>query len=294
MKEKTKRFNLLVLPSLKNLNCVLEKFPFPVNLTKGSFSRLQFSFQGDRFSITHKGKDLKNFSFVWLSSSWANRDLAYAVGLYLKNFGVPFTYVEKSTSKLTDHTIFALNKIRTPDTLFFGGGNLKDHLVEIKNICGFPLVVKDIKGARGVSSICVNSEKELMEKMQDLPKHKSYLFQKYIFNKYDWGILVANGEVMASEKSYPCKGEFRNNVCNGAKEVFVKSKCVPEEIKRIALKTSRLLNLSWSRSDIIIDENTQIPYLMEINRWPGITPDTDEVTGAFNFLSSQVVNLSKE
>jgi hypothetical protein len=284
----SKKFKLLILPSVVNIAQTIDKFPYPVDLTTGAFKNLEFIFQGERVTITHKGVDLRDFSFVWLSSSWLSRDLAYAVKLYLKKSKTPYTYVEKGTSKITDHMLFSLNNIKTPDTLFIGSKEVKKKLKQIKKICGYPLVIKDTKGSRGAYSILVKSDAEFIEKLAELPKHKKYLFQRFIPNNYDWGILVANGKVVSGEKSYPCFGEFRNNTCNGAREVFVDSKKIPTQIKNMALKANDALGLSWSRSDIIIDRNTKLPYLMEINRLPGITPKTSEAEGVFKFLSSQI------
>lgn len=241
----------------------------------------------------HDGIDLTSFSFVWLSSYWRGRDLAYAIRLYLDQADTCSTYVEKSTSKITDHMIFALGGIQTPDTFFLGRKGIKKSLAQIRKICGYPLIIKDIKGTRGAHSKYFTTEKELVKKMKKLPKHKKYLFQKYIPNRYDWGVLVANGVVVSGEKSYHSPGEFRNNACNGAKEVFVDSTDIPVKIKKMALKASNLLGLSWSRADIIIDKDTKKPYLLEVNRLPGISPKTSEVQGAYDFLSSQINPLTK-
>jgi len=288
-----KNFKLLILPSVKNTTEVVDKFPFPVKLTKGKFKDLAFSFQDQEITISINGTDLREFSLVWLSSNWNSRDLAYAVKLYLKKYKIPCTYVEKGTSKITDQMSFSLNKIKTPKTLFLGTKKIKKNLARIEEFCGYPLIVKDTKGSRGAHSILAKNSKELLEKMKKLPKHKKYLFQEFIPNDYDWGVLVANGKVVSGEKSYPCFGEFRNNACNGAEEFFIDPKDIPIKIQKMALKTSKALGLSWSRSDIIIDKNTQEPYLMEINRLPGITPKTTEVDGAYEFLASQVVFANK-
>lgn len=291
MQEKT--FKLLVLPFLANVSEAITKFPFDVELTKGHFKDLEFSFQDDHVAIMHKGVDLKEFSFVWLSSSWISRDLAYAIKLYLDDADVPYSYVEKGTSKVTDHMLFALNKIQVPDTLFLGSKNIEKGIAQIEKVCGYPLVVKDTKGSRGADSILVYTREDLVAEMKKLPKHKSYLFQRFVPNDYDWGVMVVNGEVVSGEKSYPQLGEFRNNTCNGAKEVFVDPIDIPEKIKQMALATSKALGLSWSRSDIIINKDTQAPYLMEINRFPGLTSKTSEIDGAYKFLSSQIECIAK-
>ncbi|MBU1167713.1 hypothetical protein KKC60_04890 [Patescibacteria group bacterium] len=286
-----KKFDLLVLPTVPNMQQVIDRFPFPIALTKGQFKNLEIVFQNGQVTATHKGVDLRDFSLVWLCSYWKSRDLAYAMRLYLKHNNTPSTNVEKSTSKLTDHMLFSLNGVTSPDTLFIGHSDIKKCLVQIQNVCGYPLIIKDTKGTRGAHVMKIESEEDLLVKAKDLPKHKKFLFQKYIHNKYDWGIMVANGTVVSGEKSYSCEGEFRNNACNGAKEVFVDPNDIPQIIKQMALDASKALGLSWSRSDIIIDEHTQKPYVLEVNRLPGITPKTSEVEGAYAFLSSQVAPL---
>ena len=283
-----KKLKLLVLPSVSNMDQVVKKISLPVDLTKGRFRNIEFIFKNNQVSVLHKNIDLKNFSFVWLCSSWGSRDLAYAVQLYLDFHKIPHTHVEKGTSKLTDQMALSLENIPAPDTLFFGHKDVCKSLSQIQKVCGYPLVIKDIRGSRGAHSLIINSEAELLEKITALPRHKSFIFQKYIANEYDWGIMVANGAVVSGEKSYPCQGEFRNNTCNGAQEVFVDPLDIPQAIKEIAIKNSVLLNLSWSRSDIIIDKNTQRPYVLEVNRLPGISAKTSEVEGAYKFLSSQI------
>lgn len=288
-----KPFSLLCLPTVGHMDQILDRFSFPVTLSKGEYEDLEFIFKGRNTKILHKGCDLKNFSFVWLSSSWSSRDLAYSVRLYLEKAGAPYTYVEKGTSKVTDQMAFSLGGLQSPDTLFLGSRPIRKNLLLIKEVCGYPLVIKDAKGCRGANSEYVATEKDLLRKMKNLPKHNKYLFQQYIPNDYDWGVMVANGKVVSGEKSYPSKGEFRNNKCNGAKEIFVDPKKIPLGIKRMAKQASDALNLSWSRVDIIIDKKTKRPYLLEVNRFPGIASKTTEVDGAYAFLASHIVSLEK-
>ena len=283
-----KPFKLLCLPAVANIQEVIKRFSPPIRLTKGSFKNLIFTFQPKKIKILHNGFNLTNFSFVWLSSFWNDRDLAYAVKLYLDHSKIPATYVEKNTSKLTDHMIFGLNKIPAPDTFFINSHDIKNNLEQIKKICGYPLIIKDIKGSRGIFSEYIKNERKLKRKMKKLPRHKKYMLQKFIPNDYDWGVMVVNGKVVSGEKSYSCKNEFRNNACNGATETFIDIKEIPKAVKEMALKGTRALGLSWSRADIIIDKNTQKPYLLEVNRCPGITAGTTEIDGGYAFLASKL------
>jgi len=291
MKNK-KAFKLLVLPAGRNISKVIEKFPFDIELTKGTFKDIEFRFQKEGFTILYNGIDLKDFSFVWLSSTWTSRELAYAVKLYLEDSNTPCTYVEKGTSKLTDQVLFSLNGISAPDTFSVGNKDLQKSISQIEKVCGFPLVIKDAKGCGGKNSALVETKEELFEEMKKFPKHKKYLLQRYISNDYDWGVIVVDGKVFSGEKSYRREGEFRHNASHGAKEVFVDGSDVPEEIKEMALNSSKILGLSWSRADIIIDEKTNIPYLLEVNRFPGLS-QKNEFEEAFQFISSQLACFAK-
>lgn len=276
--------NLLVLPAVQNIEEIIKGISTPIELTKGSYKDLEFIFKNDLISLMLNGIDIKDFSNVWLSSSWGSRDLAYAVKLYLDHFNTSHTFVEKACSKITDQMIFSFNSISTPSTFFIDSPDITNYIEIIEKTCGYPLIIKDTTGSGGKNSFYVQNRAELKLTASLLEKTRKYFFQKYIPNDYDWGVLVADGRIVSAEKSYPTKkGEFRNN-CNGAEEVFVSTKLVPENIREIAVSAGEALGLTWYRADIIVDKNTNIAYLMEINRFPGISSGTDEVRSARKFL----------
>ena len=158
------------------------------------------------------------------------------------------------------------------------------------------MIMKSTKGFGGKNAALINNKQELIETIEDRDPNFQYMFQKFIPNDYDWGIMVANDKVVSGEKSYPKCGEFRNNCSNGATEIFIDPEKIPEEIKEMALDGARALGLSWSRADIVIDKKTEQPYLLEVNRFPGITKGTTEVLGARQFLTNylEVNNLLTE
>ncbi|MCK9368401.1 hypothetical protein M0R04_00265 [Candidatus Dojkabacteria bacterium] len=283
----SKKIELLVLPSIQNIEEIIKGIP--IVLTKANYSSLEFRFKDNAVSILHKGRDIKSFSLVWLSSSWYSRDLATTVKLYLDNYNVPNTFVEQSTSKITDNMNFVLNGIPCPNTYYMKKSKIMRHLEDIEAVCGYPMIMKDSKGHHGKNSAYISTREELIEKISNQKPRKRYIFQKYIANDYDWGVLVANNKVVSAERSYHKDGEFRNNV--GATEVFSNICDVPEDIKEIALKGSKILGLSWSRSDIVVDKKTSLPYLLEVNRFPGITTDSSEVTGACEFITKHINQL---
>jgi hypothetical protein len=279
--------NILTLPPVENLKEILEGMNFPASVTKGTYSRLEFRFKDNSVQLMLNGIDIKDYSLVWLSSFWHTRDLAFAAHLYLDHHDTPHTFAEQSTSKITDQVQFTFEGIHTPNTFYIDRHNITRYVETIEDICGYPLIIKDTVGSRGKYSAYVENRKELIERMTHLPNHTiKYMFQEYIQNDYDWGILVSNGVVVSAEKSYHADCEFRNNACKGATEVFVDIQSVPEDVLTIALNASRRLGLTWSRSDIVVNKKTGLPYLLEVNRSPGITSGTSEVLGARDYLLS--------
>jgi D-alanine-D-alanine ligase-like ATP-grasp enzyme len=284
----TVKADLLVLPSVNDIDEIIKGISSNINFTKGSFKKVEFRFKQNEVQLMHDGIDIKDFSSVWLSSYWGARDLAYAIKMYLEHYGTRHTYVEKEASKITDQMEFVLSNMSAPAVFFVDKHDIISYVEKIEEVCGYPLIIKDTKGSRGKYSAYVKNREDLLKKSSKMLKHRKYFFQEFIPNEYDWGILVANGKVVSAEKSFPADGEFRNNACNGAKEVFVEMKDIPKPVQDMAVKASKVLGLSWSRSDIIVDKNTDIPYLLEVNRFPGITSGTSEVIGAQNFLRSHL------
>lgn len=103
--QSNKKFTLLSLPTVKNTRQVINKFPFPITLTKGTYRGISLSIHDGNVHIYHDNVDTSAFSFVWLSSGWSQRDIAYAVNLYLDHTKTPHSYVEKNSSKVTDYVI---------------------------------------------------------------------------------------------------------------------------------------------------------------------------------------------
>jgi len=280
--------SILVLPTIHNIEEVIAGLSEKYQLTKGKFSQLEYILKDGKVILRHAGRDIKEFSNVWLSSYWRSRDLAYAVKLYLTHNEISHTYVEKATSKLTDQIIFALNNISIPNTFFIDDEDISSHIDTIEDVCKYPLIIKDITGSGGRLSALVSNREQLIDKYKELPKRKKYLFQQFIPNDYDWGILIVNGKAVSAEKSFSIQGEFLNNACNGAKEVFVEMNEVPQHIIDMAIKSTKLLKLNWARADIVIDKKTNKAYIMEVNRCPGISTGSSEVIGAQIFLDNHL------
>jgi glutathione synthase/RimK-type ligase-like ATP-grasp enzyme len=279
--------DVLIVPAVENFALARKQLK-NANYDTSYFKDLNFIFDENGPKILYKDRDCKNYDFVWLSSYWGTRDLAYGLQLYLDKNNVRHTKVAKSGSKVVDHMVFSQNDIPCPNTFFANTKKVGRFIDQLESTCKYPIVIKDIKGYRGKNTYLVEDQEQLKTIVGKLDRSVKVLFQEFIPNNYDWGVLVSNGKVVATEKSFPKKGEFRNNACNGAEEIFVEVDKCPANVRQIAKDAAKALDLEWCRSDIVVDKNTGEAKLLEVNRYPGITKGTDEVKAVVNFLNGQL------
>lgn len=280
---------VLILPAPQQIEVIEKQFE-NTEIVSGNFRDIEFRFN-HKLVILHRGEDLRNFTFVWLSSQFDSRSMSRAISLYLDYHKVPHTDVNygDGISKLVDLARFELNDLPMPYTFFQSKLKIREKIEFICKFCGFPLIAKDTRSSRGQNAFLIRSRSELIRVVQNLPKDKSFIFQEFIPNDFDWGILVARGKVVSAEKSYRTEYEFRNNACWGAKEVFENPDNVDLQVKQIAQKACKILKLEWGRADIIVNKYTHKPYLLEVNRFPGMTVGSTEETAFADYLSEKLV-----
>ena len=84
----------------------------------------------------------------------------------------------------------------------------------------FPVILKTLRGSKGVGVLFIESEKALDSIVQLLNKQdedSDILLQQYIPTKWDARVLVLQGKVFAAMKRYVVQGDFRSNVSQGEK-----------------------------------------------------------------------------
>ncbi|MFZ6022213.1 MAG: ATP-grasp domain-containing protein [Patescibacteria group bacterium] len=261
-----------------------------VKLVRGYYRDVEICFEQNGITIRLNGIDLREFDFVWVSGSWSKRDIAHAISLYLAHYNRPHTIVSEGagTSKLVDMVHYALHKLPQPKSYFCTNTEYLRRAEAIGEFCQFPLIAKDVKGTFGRKSFLANNLTELKQHLFSIDDTTDYIFQEFIPNQYDWGIIVGNGTILSAEKSYRNieSTAFMNHASAGAKEVFVPIEKVPKKIASLALKANNILSLQWARSDIVIDQETQKPYMLETNRSPRMTRRSTEVDAFATFINS--------
>ena len=144
----------------------------------------------------------------------------------------------------------------------------------------FPLIMKTLRGSKGVGVLFIDSERGLDSIVQLINKQDEdadLLVQEYIKTDYDVRVLVLGGKVLAAMKRPVIEGDFRSNVSQGSKPE--KIKLTELEIEE-SLKAAKAVNGLWTAVDFIPSKNREKepPFMLEVNSSPG-TEGIEEATG---------------
>ena len=154
--------------------------------------------------------------------------------------------------------------------------NLQVQEADIK----FPLIMKTLRGSKGVGVLFVDSEKGLDSIVQLIHKQDEdadLLIQEYIKTEYDVRVHVLGGKVLAAMARPVIEGDFRSNVSQGSKPKNIK--LTELEIEE-TLKAAKAVGGYWTAVDFIPSKNRdkQPPYFLEVNSSPG-TEGIEDATG---------------
>ena len=144
----------------------------------------------------------------------------------------------------------------------------------------YPIIMKTLRGSKGVGVLFVESERSLDSIVQLVYKESEdaeLLIQEYIKTDFDVRVLVLGGKVFASMRRDVIKGDFRSNFSQGGKVKMFK--LTEQEIEDCIL-ASKAVNGHYTAVDFIPAKNRikDRPYIIEVNSSPG-TEGIESATG---------------
>jgi len=145
---------------------------------------------------------------------------------------------------------------------------------------GYPMIMKTLRGSKGVGVIFIESERSLESIVQLIYKENDeaeLLIQEYIEMDGDIRVLVLDGKVLAAMKRDVIKGDFRSNFSQGGK---VKEFKMTELEVEQSILAAKAVNGHYVAVDFIPSKNREKipPYVIEVNSSPG-TEGIEEATG---------------
>jgi len=135
----------------------------------------------------------------------------------------------------------------------------------------FPIILKTLRGSKGVGVLFVETERSLNSLIQTLYKmdtETDLLMQEYIKTDYDVRVIVLDGKVIATMKRNVVKGDFRSNASQGAEVETIKLTKLEEDQ---CIHAAKSIGGIFTGVDFIPSKNreTQNPFFLEVNSSPG-------------------------
>jgi hypothetical protein len=140
----------------------------------------------------------------------------------------------------------------------------------------YPLILKTLRGSKGIGVIFIESRRQLSSLVQLLWKQDEtteLLLQTYIKSEFDVRVLMLNGKVFAAMRRDVLKGDFRSNFSQGAK---VREYKLNDEEIEICIKADKTVNGVWTAVDFI--KKGKDTFVLEVNSSPG-TEGIENATG---------------
>ena len=144
----------------------------------------------------------------------------------------------------------------------------------------FPIILKTLRGSKGVGVLFVESERALNSVVQLIFKtdlQADLLIQEYIKTEFDVRVMVLDGKIVATMQRDVLEGDFRSNYSQGAK---VKKYNLSELETEQSLLAAKSVGGILSAVDFIpsSDPKNNPPYMLEVNSSPG-TEGIEEASG---------------
>ena len=225
-----------------------------------------------------------------IRGSTASRDAGLDLVSQLEKLGICCINSRSTISMCADKYWTSLRladaSIPTPKTALVQS---EDTLQASLDIIGeeYPLILKTLRGSKGVGVIFIESKRQLSSLLQLLWKQDEtteILLQSYIKSDFDVRVLVLGGKIQAAMRREVIKGDFRSNVSQGAK--VKKYKLSDEEIA-ICLNADKAVNGVWTAVDFIKDGKDT--FVLEVNSSPG-TEGIEKATGK-NLIKELVIHF---
>ena len=140
----------------------------------------------------------------------------------------------------------------------------------------YPCVLKPMRGGSSIGVEIIHSEEELRCSLDALGGACDCMIEEYIGGR-EFTVGVLDGGALAVTEIVPKEGfyDYRNKYTVG-RTVEITPADIPREtekmLKDAAIRAHNALGLGYySRVDIILEERTHTPWVLEVNALPGMT-----------------------
>ena len=252
-----------------------------VQVSLGKFSDLIFELDANRLKVRLGEDEITKFDLIYfrhIGTDFLSLAGTLAICLdFLKveYFDTTFGQIGPAGNKLTSLIKLWLAGLPVMPSFFCWRDKLEGQLDYIAAQFGFPLVAKEISRHQGKGTFLIKNKHDF-DFLKKVDPSDQFLFQKFYPNEEEYRLVVLGRKIgVYYRKVRTNPEEFRANTARGAQEKYLSISQAPEEMKQAALSAAKILGLQITGVDFLIDSQTQKMWILEANRGPGFTYDSE-------------------
>ena len=235
-------------------------------------------YDNNKYTI-HKDDDEKGFELdrdntVCFMRGTPERDSYLDLLSQLERIGIPMVNsricLERAVDKYRTYLRIKDFGLEQPKTVLCPSPELIEKSFENLDT-KFPIILKTLRGSKGVGVLFVETERSLNSLIQTLYKMDSQtdlLMQEYIKTDFDVRAIVLDGKVIAAMRRNVVEGDFRSNASQGAEVEIIKLTKLEEDQ---CIHAAKSIGGIFTGVDFIPSKNreTENPIFLEVNSSPG-------------------------
>ncbi|HEX4774989.1 MAG TPA: RimK/LysX family protein [Candidatus Saccharimonadales bacterium] len=252
--------------------------------------------------IVSDDRSLNSFEAVYFKSYFRYHEQAESIAESLRFNNV--TYIGSELQhyvpayKLTQLARLSRGKVRIPFTIYLPIEHYVEKYEYLRSKLGDNFVFKAIDGSTGDDNYFVKNKDELAKIVSE-NQNKHFIAQAFIPNKSDLRILIVGSRVrLVIERSRKDNSTHLNNTSQGASATLIALPKLDRELKELALEAAQLMERDVAGVDIMLEEGTGVPFLLEVNASPQIASGAFEeeklqlYTDFFKEITHKAPNLT--
>lgn len=247
--------------------------------------------------------DLKEVHLVHFKNWMFDNEHASLIAFYLKQNGIAFYNEEVDAGlawgKISQMCRLAAGGVPVPDTFFAKKRLLKEFFQngKLPKSFTFPLILKADDGAKGNDNYLVKNKEEAIEILDVATDDKEFVVQNFIPNDGDYRFLFAGiDELPLVFMRKAVKNTHLNNTSQGGSGSLVNPASLPNDYLVHAKNAARILKREIGGVDIIVNKQTNVPYVLEVNSTPALATgySVDKKKKLFKRFIESRINLQEE
>lgn len=231
-------------------------------------------------------RPLTDYKAVYFKSYFRHHEQATAIAETLAAHNVTFIGSELQhyipAYKLSQLARLARAGVQIPKTIYLSIEHYEPYYEKLQEKLGDVFVFKAIDGSTGDDNYLVRSREELQNIVaQNQGRH--FIAQAFVANDSDLRLIVLGDEVrLVIERKRKDDSTHLNNTSQGASATLIPIESVDKALIALSLQAAQIMKRDVAGVDIMLEQGTGEPYVLEVNASPQIA------SGAFEAEKREV------